>query len=72
MLMYLHSAHSAPPALAVIFDADLNAYDAALSEGWPVPQERARTKAHAPTVEPSSAFLLRTLPRHAQQERIAA
>jgi hypothetical protein len=55
--------HQALPALAVIFDADLNAYEAALSEGWPVHWEGVRRKTHAPTVEPSSAFQQRTLLR---------
>jgi hypothetical protein len=71
--MSTHLRHD-PPTPAVIFDADLNAYDAALSEGWPIPRERATAKSHSPTVEPFSAFLRRAarLPPIREQERFAA
>jgi hypothetical protein len=56
----------------VIFDADLSAYDAALSEGWPVHRKRTEKKMDAPTLEPFSAFLLRTPEWRTRQHRIAA
>jgi hypothetical protein len=48
----------APLSLTVIFDSELNAYDAALSEGWPLPRQRMTLRCDPPAVEPFSAFLL--------------
>jgi hypothetical protein len=63
--------HRSPTEIVVIFDADRNAYEAALSEGWPVARKRTRT-ARRPSIEPFSAFLLRAKRPRVALERIAA
>jgi hypothetical protein len=51
--------HRPPTDLVVIFDAERNAYEAAVSEGWPVARKRTRATRRPTIVEPFSAFLLR-------------
>lgn len=61
----------ASPDLYVVFDTDLSAFDAALSEGWHLPEGR-RPLREDPTLEPCCAAL-RLGPRpDAAAERIAA
>ena len=47
----------AQPFIRLIHDADQNAYDAALSEGWHVMPERTRRVFPAPNTEPRSDYL---------------
>jgi hypothetical protein len=61
-----------PLTIAIIYDAELNAYEAALSEGWPVNRERVKAHIHSPTVEPFSQFLKRTPRWTALLQRVAA
>lgn len=64
--------HRLPTEIVVIFDADRNAYEAALSEGWPVARERTRATRRPTIVEPFSAFLLRAARPRATLQGTAA
>jgi hypothetical protein len=57
--------------LFVVFDADLNAFDAALSEGWHLPEETRRSR-ERPQLEPCSAYRHRGSRLDAVPEGIAA
>lgn len=60
------------PLPSVIFDAELSAYGAALSEGWPLHHDRADARRTPATDEPSSAVLDVVSPQRARPARIAA
>jgi len=59
-------------ALNLIFDAEFNAFNAAVSEGWPLPRHRTLKARLDPRDEPASAFLIPDAGRRTGCERIAA